>query len=133
MLVRVASFIFVFSLSSFSLGYSGFPCPKGVREDPWGEVLTIHRTVIWNFLPLCVRHASSLFSFRSKLKAHFFSSCRFFLLIFTNPTTSMRVSVARVCVCVRVCLRVACAWVCIITINYTNHPNQTSSHLKQDE
>ena len=35
---------------------------------------TTHRRMIWNSLPLSVRHSSSLSSFKSKLKTHFFSS-----------------------------------------------------------
>ena len=39
--------------------------------------------VLWNSLPLSVRHSSSLTSFKSKLKTHIFSSASivFFLLI----------------------------------------------------
>ena len=36
---RVASPLFSFSFSSFSLRYSDFQCPNGVQEDSWGEIL----------------------------------------------------------------------------------------------
>ena len=45
--------------------------------------------VIWNSLPFSVRHATSLSSFKSKLKTHLFSSAywfiTFFLLFPSNP------------------------------------------------
>ena len=42
--LRVASPLFSFSFSSFSLRYSDFPCPKDVQEDSWGEILSVYRT-----------------------------------------------------------------------------------------
>ena len=42
--LRVASPLFSFSFSSFSLRYSDFPCPKGVQDDSWGEILSVYRT-----------------------------------------------------------------------------------------
>ena len=69
----VASPLFSFSLSSFSLRYSDFPCPKGVQEDSWGEILSVYRTCHLE-LSFSVRHATSLSSFKSKLKTHLFSS-----------------------------------------------------------
>ena len=48
--------------------------------------------MIWNSLPLSVRHSSKLSSFKSKLKIHLFSS---------NPSPEMHAFVARACVCVK--------------------------------
>ena len=42
--LRVASPLFSFSFSSFSLRYSDFQCPKGVQEDSWGKILSVYRT-----------------------------------------------------------------------------------------
>ena len=42
--LRVASPLFSFSFSLFSLRYSDFPCPKGVQEDSWGEILSVYWT-----------------------------------------------------------------------------------------
>ena len=52
---------------------SDFPCPKGVQEDSWGEILSVYRTCHLE-LSFSVRHATSLSSFKSKLKTHLFSS-----------------------------------------------------------
>ena len=41
---RVASPLFSFSFSSFSLRYLDFLCPKGVQEVSWGEILSVHWT-----------------------------------------------------------------------------------------
>ena len=41
---RVASPLFSFLFSSYSLRYSDFLCPKGVQEDSWGEILSVYRT-----------------------------------------------------------------------------------------
>ena len=56
---RVASSLFSFSFSSFSLRYSNFPCPKGVQEDSWERSFQYFELVIWNSLPFSVRHATS--------------------------------------------------------------------------
>ena len=40
----VASSLFSFSFSSFSLIYSDFPCPKSVQEDSRKEILSVYRT-----------------------------------------------------------------------------------------
>ena len=68
--------------------------------------------VIWNSLSFSVRHATSLSSFKSKVKTHFFSSAywflAFFLLFPSNPWL--------LCLCfcgVCVCGWVECLWVCV--------------------
>ena len=67
------------------------------------KVFQCYGLLIWNSLPLSVKHSSSLSSFKSNLKTHHFSSAYwsvvFFLLIYsTNP---LPVIVVCVCVCVR--------------------------------
>ena len=85
--LRVASPLFSFPFSWFSLRYSDFPCPKGV-QDSWGEILSVYRTCHLE-LSFSVRHATSLSCFKSKLKIHIFSSpywfLAFFLLFPSNP------------------------------------------------
>ena len=61
--------------------------------------------VIWNSLPFSVRHATSLSSFKSKLKTHlFFFFClliyHFLSSVSIKPTTTMLVFLRCVCVCV---------------------------------
>ena len=56
--------ILSFPLFSLSLGYSDLPCSWDRQKDP----------VIWDTLPLPVRHSSLLSSFKSKLKTHLSSS-----------------------------------------------------------
>ena len=47
----------------------------GVRRRTLGEIYFQYiGPVIWNSLPFSVRHATSLSSFKSKLKTHLFSS-----------------------------------------------------------
>ena len=78
--------------------------------------------VIWNSLSFSVRHATSLSSFKSKLKTYLFSSAywflAFFLLFPSNPwLLCLCFYGVCVCVCVCVCVRVrvgvwGCLWVC---------------------
>ena len=78
--------------------------------------------VIWNSLPLSVRHSFSLSSFTSELKTHLFPSAyrifTFFLLILPNTSPVMNVFVVSMCVSMRACARVracvrACMCVCV--------------------
>ena len=66
--------------------------------------------VIWNSLPFSVTHATSLSSFKSKLKTYLFSSAYwsiiFFLLFPSSPW--------QVCLCFcSVCVFVWCVWFCL--------------------
>ena len=109
--LRVASPLFSFSFSSFGLRYSDFPCPKGVQEDSWGEILSVYRTChLELLLSFSVRHATSLSSFKSKLKTHLLIY-HFLSSVSIKPTTTMLVFLRCVCwggVCVCVCVCVAC-------------------------
>ena len=78
----VASSILSISLFPLCHRYSDISCSLDGQEDPGGEIIGL---VIWNSLPLSVRHSSSLSSFKSELKTHLSSfaywSVVFFLLI----------------------------------------------------
>ena len=52
---------------------SDLPCSHGGQKDPWGEILSRHRTCDLE-LSFSVRHLSSCSSFKSELKTHLFSS-----------------------------------------------------------
>ena len=62
-----------------------FRVPRMGRRTLREKSFQYIRTVIWNSLPLSVRHSSSFSSFKSKLKTRLFSSANravvFFLLI----------------------------------------------------
>ena len=114
---RVASPLFSFSFSSFSLRYSDFPCPKSVQEDSWGEILSVYRTchleLSFFFCQAC--HVTLLFQVKIEnspllfclLISHFLSS------VSIKPMTTMLVFLRGVCgdgvggclcTCVRVCV-----------------------------
>ena len=129
-LQRVASPLFSFSFSSFSLRYSDFSCPKGVQEDSWGEILSVCRTChleLSSFLCQAC-HVTFLFQVKTEnppllfclLIYHFLSS------VSIKPMTTMLVflrACARacvyvfVCVCVCVCVGV-CVYVCVCVYAY---------------
>ena len=72
--------------------------------------------VIWNSLPLSVRHSSSLSSFKQKLKTHlcssaYLSAVLFFSFSFYQLLTSNACVCVCVCVYVRACVRM-CVCVC---------------------
>ena len=82
------------------------------RRTPCERTLQYIGPVIWNSLPVSVRHTSSLCYFKSKLKTHLFSSLIFFfLLICTKPITNY-MGVCGVCTHIYACVR-ACVCVCM--------------------
>ena len=113
--LRVASPLFSFSFSSFSLRYSDFPCPKGVQEDSWGEILSVYRTchLELSFFLCQACHVTLLFQVKTEnppllcclLISRFLSS------VSIKPMTTMLVFLRCVCVCgwvecLLVCVRV---------------------------
>ena len=101
--LRVASSLFSFSFSSFSLRYSDFPCPKGVQEDSWGEILSVYRIchLELSFFLCQACHVTLLFQVRTENPPLLF--CRliydFLSSVAIKPMTTMLVFFA-VCVCV---------------------------------
>ena len=114
--LRVASPLFSFSFSSFSLRYTDFPCPKGVQEDSWGEILSVYRIChpeLSSFLCQAC-HITLLFQVKTEnpsllsclLIYHFLSS------VSIKPMSTVIVFFFAVCVCVCVCVSV-CVCVCV--------------------
>ena len=97
------------------------------------------RAVIWNSLPFSVMYATSVSSFKSKLKTQLLSSAYWFVVFFpllcSKPITSMHVFVwlcvcmlLVLCVCVHTCIHVGaslyavclcvCACMCVCVLVY---------------
>ena len=51
----------LYSLSLSLRSASDIPCSSGGQEDPGGQILSMHRTVIWNSLPLSARRRLHFF------------------------------------------------------------------------
>ena len=132
--LRVASPLFSFSFSSFSLRYSDFPCPKGVQEDSWGEILSVYRTCpleLSSFLCQAC-HITLLFQVKIENPPLLFClliSC-FLSSVSIKPMTTVLVVLQCVCVCVCVwevfvyvcvCARVRVC-VCGVLICFCKHP-----------
>ena len=103
----VASSLFPFSFSSFSLRYSDFPCLEGVQEDSWGQILSVYRTChleLSSFLCQAC-HVTLLFQFKTENPPLLFCPLiyRFLSSVSIKPKTSMLVFFAG-CVWVRVCV-----------------------------
>ena len=107
---RVASSLFSFSFSSFSLRYSNFPCPKGVDEDSWGEILSVYRTghlELSSFLCQAC-HVTLLFQVKTENLPLLFCLLiyHFLFSVSIKPMTSMLMFLRCVCVCVVLCVHV---------------------------
>ena len=87
-----------------------FHVPKVYRRTLGERSFQYIGPVIWNSLSFSVRHATTLSTFKSKLKTHLFSSAYWFLALFllfpSNPWLLCLCFCAFVYVCV-------CAWVCV--------------------
>ena len=114
--LQVASSLFSFSFSSFSLRYSDFPCPKGVQEDSLREIFSVYRTChleLSSFLCQAC-HVNLLFQVKTEnppllfcvLIYHFLSS------VSMKPMTTMLVFLRAGCVCVCV-YEYVCVCVCV--------------------
>ena len=102
--LQVASPLFSFSFSLFSLRYSDFPCPKGVQEDSWGEILSVYQTchLELSFFLCKACHVTLLFQVKTENPPLLFC-----LLIYHFPSsvsiklmTTMLMFLRCVCVCV---------------------------------
>ena len=97
-----------FELATFQLrvrrwllwGYMLHCCRRTLGERSFQYI----GPVIWNSLSFSVRHATSLSSFKSKLKTHLFCLLisRFLSSVSIKPMTTMLVFLRCGCVCVRV-------------------------------
>ena len=123
--LRVASPLFS-SFSSFSLKFADFPCPKGVQEDSWGEILSVYRTChleLSSFLCQAC-HVTLLFQVKTEnppllfcvLIYHFLSS------VSMKPMTTMLVFLRCVCVCVWMCGVFVGLCVCVACYLLCKHP-----------
>ena len=86
--LRVASPLFSFSFSTFSLRYLDFSCPKGVQEDSWEEILSVYRTFhleLSSFLcQIC--HVTLLFQVKTENPLLLFCLLIYHFLLFpSNP------------------------------------------------
>ena len=80
-----------------------FCVPRLDRRTLGGKSFQYTGPVIWNSLPLSVRHSSSLSSFKQKLKTHlcssaYLSAVLFFSFSFYQPITR-NTCICSVCVC----------------------------------
>ena len=102
--LRVASPLFSFSFSSLSLRYSDFPCPKGVLEDSWGEILSVCRTchLELSFFLCQAFHVTLLFQVKTENPPLLFCLLisRFLSSVSIKPMTTMLVFLRGVCMCV---------------------------------
>ena len=108
--LRIASRLFSFSFSSFSLRYSDFPCSKGVQEVSWGEILSIYRTCHLEHSSFLCRacHVTLLFQVKTEKSPLLFCLLiyNFLSSVSVKPMTTMLVFLrcVRVCACVCVCV-----------------------------
>ena len=109
----VASSLLSFPLSLFSLGYSDFPCPKGVQKDSWGEILSVYwtcRLEISSFL--CqARRFTLLFQVKTENPPPLLCPliCRFLSTVSTKLIAGMRM--LAVCVWLYMCVCLCAVWV----------------------
>ena len=109
--LRVASSLFSFSFSLFSLRYWDFLCPKGVQEDSWGEILSVYQTchLELSFFLHQACHVTLLFQVKTENPPLLFYLLisRFLSSVSIKPMTTMlmflRCVGGGVCGCVCVC------------------------------
>ena len=109
----VASSLFSFSFSLFSLRYSDFLHPRGVQEDSWGEILSVYQTYhleLSSFLCQAC-HVTLLFQVKTETLPLLFCLPIYHFLSSVNPSNPSQVCLFfALCVCVRV--HVVCAVAC---------------------
>ena len=82
----------------------------------WSAPFSYHAPVIWNQLPVSVRHSTSVSSFKSSLKTFLF------LKTFSSVSLPWYATGVCVCVCVCVCVRVR-ARVCVCVRAHADESN----------